>query len=213
MRRSILLILFTTVLFGSCQKESEQKKLQKIFSQEKIEIRIDIPESTKKRIEMETVYDGLFFPNTYFDSIRLEHYNTILSQLDTTSINRLVSGRNGVRVLCILPDQNSYYFKFIWDEDNNVFSFRTSEKKGVFFRATELNCKYVKKMINLLNTNDFYSEPQTIEEIDFSNPVYVVEISYNGRYYAVERNNIKKNDFVYKIINYMEKLSTISKKK
>ena len=68
-------------------------------------------------------------------------------------------------------------------------------------------------MINLLNTNDFYSEPQTIEEIDFSNPVYVVEISYNGRYYAVERNNIKKNDFVYKIINYMEKLSTISKKK
>ena len=110
-------------------KRIRTKKLQKTFSQEKIEIRIDIPESTKKRIEMETVYDGLFFPNTYFDSIRLEQYNTILSQLDTTSINRLVSGRNGVRVLCILPDQNSYYFKFIWDEDNNVFLFVHQKKK------------------------------------------------------------------------------------
>mgnify|MGYP007070270890 CR=1 FL=1 len=52
----------------------------------------------------------------------------------------------------------------------------------------------------LLDINDFYSEPQTIEEIDFSIPVYVIEIKYDDMYYAVERNNLKKNSSVYKLV-------------
>lgn len=215
MQRNILVIIFSILMFSSCQKRFVKQPLQQSSPQEKIEIRIEIPESIKKITEMETVYDGLYFPDTYFDSIRRERYNTILSQLDTSSISKLVLGRNGVRVLFILPDRDPYYFKFIWDEDKNTFSFRTLNKEiegESFFRATLLNYKYVKKMIDLLDINDFYSEPQTIEEIDFSIPVYVIEIKYNDRYYAVERNNLKKNSSVYKLVKYMERLNKASKK-
>ena len=73
--------------------------------------------------------------------------------------------------------------------------------------------KRADKIVSMLNTCcNLYSEKQTVEEIDFSIPVFVIEVKYNDEYYVVERNNIKKNPPICKIIKYMEKLNKESKK-
>ena len=122
MKKSVFVIIFIVLFFTSCQERIVRKPLiSDSSSQGKIKIKIDIPESAEKIFEAETADDGIYIPEYFFDSNRRKKYNLVLAQLDTYAISRLVSGRNGVRVLCVSPNNDSYSYKFIWDDEDAHF--------------------------------------------------------------------------------------------